>query len=604
MKKHLLFLFTLLLVVSSLSAQTTGTFVVADNTTRFASCIDSTITIEDIFATTGIRDLNDPDDDISKYTIFRLSGSLITTDELTSFKISDYPAVFIKKNNTETNGRNGIQIWLSVLTPPTTLFDVDSLNYIVERGAKVNYLSNFFAHLNLWSTGLPEAPLQERIIFTDLATGISNPISQAPNWSNVGKGNYKLKISTRGCAAEPIADSIYVIVKENPCNNVEFKNIPSVCLDQVIDVTPYVYVNGTVANSTDLANMTFKNKSDLTNTTISTLNPTAIDIAAMYNRTEMLYPRVEITYQPNIDMNAGCHTYTYMFNTKVPAKFVSTDVVLTTDNYGKSSNYQLGGEFKAFNNVFHKNVLKKLYIDNYTGFSGSELSYFSDSELQNPVVGDDLSAGTYTGLITNPACETDRTTFSLNITNTDFKITWQSAPGMGKGYYTFNAPNTYPGATYTWFAWSGDIVSGAGTDQVIVYYSERAAQSVAVSCKITLPAVRTEGSNELNSSVYLTSDNQTGVFQEIEAVDDIVTTVDDDVLTSVASMVYPNPSEGTFAISGNGEYGLQVFDIIGQLIYSDNSYTAASPVNITNKGVYFIHLTQNSNRQILKVILK
>ena len=76
------YFFSLLLPVW-LSAQTTGTYVVADRTQHVRSCQDSLITLANIISRTGILDINDPNDNVSQYKMFKLNGSVITTEEVT-----------------------------------------------------------------------------------------------------------------------------------------------------------------------------------------------------------------------------------------------------------------------------------------------------------------------------------------------------------------------------------------------------------------------------------------------------------------------------------------------------------------------------------------
>lgn len=96
-EKYLLTFLSAILLSSSLNAQTTDTYVVADKPAGLSSCVDSIITLEDIFKIAEIRDLNDPNDDVSMYKMFRLEGSVITTDELTNIHYSDYQVYLLKR---------------------------------------------------------------------------------------------------------------------------------------------------------------------------------------------------------------------------------------------------------------------------------------------------------------------------------------------------------------------------------------------------------------------------------------------------------------------------------------------------------------------------
>src|SRR5690606_21536807 len=122
----------------------------------------------------------------------------------------------------------------------------------------------------------------------------------------------------------------------------------------------------------------------------------------------------------------------------------------------------------------------------------------------------------------------------------NFKIFMDSEQNQGKGDYIFTAPS-YPGATYEWMQWGGAIVSGSGTNQLTVYYSENASQGVFVTCKITIPApsariVEGEDPSVLYAALYLTEDEN---GDKVEIISEVPTGVTTDLSTSFAS-AYPN----------------------------------------------------------------
>ncbi len=241
-----------------------------------------------------------------------------------------------------------------------------------------------------------------------------------------------------------------------------------------------------------------------------------------------------------------------------------------------------------------------MYIDNYNVFAGTVLDFYTDAALQNIVTGDNLVVGTYHVKATNPACANDLTKFTIDVKNRNFNIVWQGAQNIGKGYYNFTAPD-YPGATYTWFVWGGSIVNGLNTKEIRVYYSENAAQHVAVYCKITLPSARTTADGVIGSALYLSATGQDGTMEVWEP--QVVTSVEEPV-NLTGAVAYPNPAENTFMISGEGEFQLSVYNALGQLVYENKTYTAETPVTIQSKGVHVVHLNQANRNQILKVVLK
>lgn len=599
MKKYLLTFISTILLSSSLNAQTTDTYVVADKPAGLSSCVDSIITLEDIFRIAEIRDLNDPNDDVSMYKMFRLEGSVITTDELTNIHYSDYPSVFIKKMNATNMHRGGIQIFLYLITPPTSMFSVDTLTYMVDKGATVNFTPDFFAKFTFFSSGKDLTSLNERILFTDESIGTEAPIGTNLIWSIVGKGKYKIRVQVAVCdPTDYYYDSIYVIVNESPCLKLEIKDMPSLCRDEVVDITPYVYLDNHVATSSDLSQMTFINKS-LLGGPGEPFNPAAMDMTQLVDKTSR-YPQILINYQPNVALGM-CTDYTYMPTLKVPTKLITTDLILTKNNFGTTVNYIVEGDYYGFNDVFSKDVFKKLYVDNFTSVhAGTVMDFYSDAALTVPVSGNNLTPGTYYIAATNPDCTDDSTLFTVNVKNRDFDIFWQSAPTLGKGYYTFNAP-VYSGATYSWIVWGGSVISGNNTNQLTVYFSETASPSVLAQCTITLPAARTTiNGNNLNSSVYITS-NESGDKEEIKPG---ITTPVISNYSGSSLKAYPNPASDIFTLSGSGYYDVKIYNSVGQLVYSNSSYKAETPITALNKGLHVIHATQNGNSESLKVIIE
>lgn len=602
LRTRLLFSFFSALTFNAAFAQTTGTYVVTDNTNRVFSCQDTSITLQTIYERAGIRDLDDPSDNAGNYRMLRLNGSLITSDIIAGpIKYTDYASVYVEKFGTTFNGHNGVVIYLGLIQRPTSLFKKDSLVYTVEKGAKVNYTKDMFDNFTFYSNGFDVKSLEQRFTFIDEANQINTPMTGASHWE-VGKGNYKVKLDVAVCSASDLFwDSLAVIVKESPCSNVAIKSLPSVCLTDQIDIRDHVYVDGAKASASQLANMTFWDRSSLTNANAGAeLDPSNIHIAQMFSKTDRS-PNMVVKYQPNVDLGTSvCLDYGYRFTTKIPTKFVFTDAVFLRDNADRFVQYQIDGIYYGFNNEFKKDVLNKRYLDYYQVFAGTTFRYFTDATFTTEVTGSTLSPGNYTVLATNSNCSEDSSTFAIQVKNRDFDIQWKSAANQGKGYYTFTADD-YPGATYSWFVWGGSIVAGLGTKEVTVYFSQNMASAVTVQCTINLPvSTRMEaGTTTIGSALY----TQVNASQ---AIGDFVTSIQTENKASgfTSSFVYPNPANQSFAVSGNGSYDLKVYNALGQLEYADRSYVANSPIQLENKGMYIVHLSQQNSKQILKVMLQ
>jgi len=72
-------------------------------------------------------------------------------------------------------------------------------------------------------------------------------------------------------------------------------------------------------------------------------------------------------------------------------------------------------------------------------------------------------------------------------------------------------------------------------------------------------------------------------------------------------MVYPNPSNGLFNITseGNGTVSLEVYNITGGLVAS-SIFTQNTRLDLSkySKGVYFLHLKADGKTQITKLIVR
>jgi hypothetical protein len=602
MKKALLTLLAGLFSASSLLAQTTGTFIVADNGNRLSSCLDTNITLNDVYTQLGIRDLNDSNEDVSNYRLFELNGSVITENEITGpFKFSDYGSIYIKKNN--TTGQYGLQIFINIITPPTALFKKDTLKYVVDKGAKANIVEDFFNNaLEFWSSGKDELGLEERILFKDMSTNVEAPISQVPSWTLLDPGFYRIIHFVSVCETSDIfRDTLFVEVTESLCHNIQVNGGPSFCREDVADIRPFIYVDGHVATAIELADMTFYNKSNAS-TTGSVINPASVNMPE-FKSTIDFFPKIEIVYQPNVTVGT-CGIFQYVLDTRVPTPLASSNVLLTHDNYDLQRVVVVENQFYSFNNIFHKNVLQELYLDNYNVYNGTTFHFYTDAAYQNEITVNEIPAGNYYLLALNPACDEDSSKFSINVKESNVKLTWDSELNQGKGYYTFIAPS-YPGATYEWMQWGGSIVSGLGTNQVTVYYSENASQGVFITCKITIPAPTAriaagEEPSYLYAAVYLKEDEN---GDKIEITSELTTGITSDISSGFTS-VYPNPADGTFSLAGDKEFDVKVLNAIGQIVYEQKNYTPNTPIHLNEKGIHVAHLTQNGKAQTIKVVLE
>jgi len=592
------------LFAGPLLAQTTGTFVVADNGTHLSSCLDTNITLNDVYTQLGIRDLDDSNEDVSNYRLLELNGSVITENEISDpFKFSDYSTFFIEKKNTIHTGHTGLQIFVNIITPPTSLFKKDTLWYTVDKGAKKNIVDDFFNEttINFWNSGKDVLSLDERILFRDMSTNTELPIKQIPNWTLLGPGLYRIVYLASVCEASDIfSDTLFVDVKESLCQSIQLNGTLSFCRDEIADIRSFIYVGDHVATSIELADMTFYNRSNSASAG-SVIDPSSVDMSE-FDSPILYFPKIEIAYQPNVSLGT-CSLYQYMLDTRVPTP-ISGSTLLVHDNYGTQRVVNVESQFYAFNNSFNKSVLSELYLNNYNVFNGTAFHFYTDAAYQNEIITEEIPAGDYYLLALNPACDEDSAKFTMNVKESDFKIIFDSEKNQGKGYYTFTTP-TYPGATYEWMQWGGSIVAGLGTNEVTVYYSENASQGVFITCKITIPspAAKISADDEstiLYGAIYLKEDENK---DKIEIVSGTTTGITSGISSDFAS-AYPNPADGVFVIDGEGEFDVKIYNAIGDLVLEQENYHPNTALQLNSKGMHFAHLTKQGKTQTIKLIIK
>jgi hypothetical protein len=593
--------FALLIYSGSLLAQADETYIVADNGVNLYSCEDSLLTLESIYNRAGIKDLNDPNATVNDYTMVRLNGVVITNDVIEQpIRYSDYDKVFIQKNNrTPGSGHWGVSIFLHHVTLPERLFSKDTLEYFVDKNDSTAFFKDVAENIDFTSIMYSGGDfLLHNLFFTDEKTGVEYSLRGNTQWY-LGKGTYKIRASATICGANAVLwDSIYVVVNETPCLQVEIKGMPGYCREDMMDITPYVYIDGQVATPAQLAQTTFWDRSDMFIPSIEKTeieDPTSVNIASMYNFIYK-YPNIEIAYQPNTDYGI-CKAYIERLSPKVPTKWLATaDTVFAKNNKGFQSKYVIDGDYYGFNNSFDKDLFSKLYLESYDVFDGTVFEIFKDNNFVTEVNSSNLSPATYYIRSLNPSyCAYDTSVFIVNVKNRDFEITWMKEENKGPGYYTFTAPE-YAGASYSWMWGGGSIVSGLNTNQVTVYYTNNHSSMVSIQCKVTLPNTRLTSGGSLNSALYLDLDEE-----EIILGNSNSNLLSESTNTSV---VLPNPAKGFFAISGTGVYDLKIYNTLGVLIYQNSAYKADTSINMDETGMHVIHLSQEGKTRFLKVYME
>src|SRR5690606_27331008 len=70
--------------------------------------------------------------------------------------------------------------------------------------------------------------------------------------------------------------------------------------------------------------------------------------------------------------------------------------------------------------------------------------------------------------------------------------------------------------------------------------------------------------------------------------------------------MYPNPSDGIFNISTQNVLNLEVYDITGKLVYTQNQVQNNSRIDLSflNSGMYIAKVMDNNNSHSQKIVIK
>jgi hypothetical protein len=69
--------------------------------------------------------------------------------------------------------------------------------------------------------------------------------------------------------------------------------------------------------------------------------------------------------------------------------------------------------------------------------------------------------------------------------------------------------------------------------------------------------------------------------------------------------VYPNPSQENLFISGEGKFGVRLYNVLGECIWQKADYQANTLISVKDfpKGIYFLHLSVKDKKLIRKVVI-
>ena len=242
--------------------------------------------------------------------------------------------------------------------------------------------------------------------------------------------------------------------------------------------------------------------------------------------------------------------------------------------------------------------------------------------------------------ITNIPFSASLATFESNITGTDgatfetyegdgstvatdlatgYKVIVTAEDGVAEKTYTItlNAANT--DATLSQIKINGGLLTGF--DSGTFDYEKELDAGTTVTPTVTATPTYDQAQVDIDPAADVTSDTEADRTTTITVTaEDGVTELVYTILFNVASTgindlkegfkIYPNPSTGLFTLemnnASNGKYSVEVFDVIGKLIYKSKVTESITNINLThmNAGLYYLSVNNGEERNITKIIIQ
>ena len=268
----------------------------------------------------------------------------------------------------------------------------------------------------------------------------------------------------------------------------------------------------------------------------------------------------------------------------------SADDIVSTVAQVSSTKYTVDQDLETITGVPFTAPLADFESNITADYSGAFETYDADGIT----VADDLATGykviataedgttTKTYVITIDAVSTDATLSDLQVSGT-------TVTDFASGTYTY-AVELDAGTT--------------ATPAVIATENHEYANAVVT------PAEDVNGDTEAKRTTTITVTAEDGT-----------TTQDYTIVFSVASgtgineiangfKIYPNPSSGMFTVEmnnvSNGEYSVEVYDVIGKMIYKSQITESITDINLThmNAGLYYVSVNNGNEKNITKIMIQ
>jgi hypothetical protein len=74
---------------------------------------------------------------------------------------------------------------------------------------------------------------------------------------------------------------------------------------------------------------------------------------------------------------------------------------------------------------------------------------------------------------------------------------------------------------------------------------------------------------------------------------------------SAETKLYPNPTNGSFTVEGANVAKVEVYNLVGQMVYAEQGQMVNINANDWNKGIYLVNITmQNGAVETKKLVVR
>ncbi|MCK5028233.1 MAG: T9SS type A sorting domain-containing protein [Bacteroidales bacterium] len=201
---------------------------------------------------------------------------------------------------------------------------------------------------------------------------------------------------------------------------------------------------------------------------------------------------------------------------------------------------------------------------------------------------------------------------------TGYKVIVTAEDGTTEKIYTITIDAVSTDATLSDLQVSGTTVTdfASGTYAYEVELDAGTTVTPTVTAETTFayanavidPATDVNGDTEAKRTTTITVTAEDGTTQDYTILFSVDPTGINELSTGFK--IYPNPGTGLFKLEmnniSNGDYTVEVYDVIGKVVYKSNITESISNIDLThmNSGLYYVSVNNGEERNITKIMIQ